>query len=118
MSSNTIARARDLRRQDQGFTLIELLIVVVILGVLAGIVIFSVRGINDDSKKSACKANLATAQTGVEAYYAQHNNNPANLAALVPDYLKSDPSASTVDASIRVGYTAGTGEVTGGTSCS
>lgn len=115
MRTTTLTQARDLRRQDQGFTLIELLMVVVILGVLAGIVVFSVRGVNDDSKKSACKANLATAQTAVEAYYAQHNANPANLAALVPDYLKSDPSASTVDASIRVGYSSG--EVTGGSAC-
>ncbi|MGW5532330.1 type II secretion system protein, partial [Streptomyces xanthochromogenes] len=40
------------RRQD-GFTLIELLVVIVILGVLAAIVVFSVRGIGDKGHKSA-----------------------------------------------------------------
>ncbi|MEZ0577179.1 type II secretion system protein [Nocardioides sp. MH1] len=117
MQNILATRARDVRRQDQGFTLIELLIVVVILGVLAGIVVFSVKGINDDSKVSACKANVSTAQTAVEAYYAQKSAYPATLGALVPDYLKTDPSDSGVDAAIRVGYAAGTGTVSPGTSC-
>jgi len=109
--------ARDARRNDAGFTLIELLIVIIILGVLAGIVVFSVRGITDRGDVAACKTNVSTADTGVEAYYAKNGNNPASLGALVPDFLKSDPSAATVDAKIRVGYNATTGVVTGGSSC-
>ena len=107
--------ARENRRSEAGFTLIELLIVIVILGVLAGIVVFSVRGITDRGDVAACKANVKTAEVAVEAYYAKVGSNPADLAALVPAYLKSDPSASTVDAKQRVTYAAGV--VTGGTSC-
>ena len=115
MIRSAVNRARTGRRQESGFTLIELLIVIVILGVLAGIVVFSVRGITDRGDESACKANLSTAQTAVEAYYAKNGSNPASLAALVPDFLKSDPSDSDIDAGQRVGYSAGT--VTPGTDC-
>ena len=115
--SNIINRARDARRQDNGFTLIELLIVIVILGVLAAIVVFSVRGITDRGDESACKSNQKTAEVAVEAYYAKEGSNPASLAILVDDYLKSDPSDASVDAKQRVSYNAGTGEVTGGSAC-
>ena len=36
-------------RGQGGFTLIELLVVIAILGVLAGVVVFSVSGLTDDS---------------------------------------------------------------------
>lgn len=97
----TLAR----RRNDNGFTLIELLIVIIILGVLAAIVVFSVRAITDTGEKAACLANEKTALTAIEAYYAQETDYPANLGDLVTDgYLASDPSAGTVDAQIRVAY--------------
>jgi prepilin-type N-terminal cleavage/methylation domain-containing protein len=117
MYQTMLNRTRKVRENDGGFTLIELLIVIVILGVLAAIVVFSVRGITDRGDTAACRANSSTADTAVEAYYAKNGTNPANLAALVPDFLKTDPSAATVDAKIRVTYNATTGVVTGGSSC-
>ncbi|MFJ3877654.1 prepilin-type N-terminal cleavage/methylation domain-containing protein [Streptomyces sp. NPDC090077] len=59
------------RRQD-GFTLIELLVVIVILGVLAAIVVFSVRGIGDKGRKNAVAADAAALRTAEESYCAQH----------------------------------------------
>src|SRR3954462_6486583 len=67
---NRLLAARDARRNEAGFTLIELLIVIVILGVLAAIVVFSVRGITDRGATAACKANVSSINTAVEAYYA------------------------------------------------
>jgi prepilin-type N-terminal cleavage/methylation domain-containing protein len=64
-------RVRALRGDQSGFTLIELLIVIVILGVLAGVVVFAVSGISDRGKTAACKAEIATVQTADEAYFAQ-----------------------------------------------
>ncbi|MEU2451140.1 prepilin-type N-terminal cleavage/methylation domain-containing protein [Streptomyces sp. NPDC012765] len=61
------------RRQD-GFTLIELLVAIVILGVLAAIVVFSVRGIGDKGRKSAVAADAATLRTAEEAYCAKHGH--------------------------------------------
>ena len=121
MRRNLLNRVRRLHHDEGGFTLIELLIVIVILGVLSAIVVFSVRGITDRGDVSACKANVSTAETAVEAYYAREGQNPGSLALLVPDFLKSDPSdsvgADAVDPKIRVGYDSATGDVTPGTSC-
>ena len=59
-------------KQDKGFTLVELLIVIVILGILATVTVFAVRGITDQGKTSTCKADSKTLQTGYEAYVAQY----------------------------------------------
>jgi prepilin-type N-terminal cleavage/methylation domain-containing protein len=59
------------KTQDKGFTLVELLIVIVILGILATITVFAVRGITDQGQQSACEADQKTMQTASEAYFAQ-----------------------------------------------
>jgi general secretion pathway protein G len=77
-------------KQDKGFTLVELLIVIVILGILATVTVFAVRGITDQGKTATCKADKKTLETAVEAYIAQNGNNPVvplTEANLVPDFL-------------------------------
>jgi prepilin-type N-terminal cleavage/methylation domain-containing protein len=59
-------------KRDKGFTLVELLIVIVILGILATVTVFAVRGITDKGTKSACDSDRKTLETGVEAYFAQY----------------------------------------------
>jgi len=76
-----LSALREARKGEGGFTLIELLIVIVILGVLAGIVAFSVRGITDRGATSACKAEVKTVATAEEANYAKLGSY-ANLADL------------------------------------
>jgi prepilin-type N-terminal cleavage/methylation domain-containing protein len=58
-------------KQDQGFTLVELLIVIVILGILATVTVFAVRGITDQGQDSACAADQKTMETALESYFAQ-----------------------------------------------
>ena len=60
----------------KGFTLIELLVVIVILGVLGAVVVFSVRGVTDKGKNSACLTEKRTIATAVEAYNAQLGGYP------------------------------------------
>ena len=79
MLLNHLERLRASRKGEAGFTLIELLIVIVILGVLAGIVVFSVRGIQDRGETAACKTEVKTVETAVEAFYAKYDAYPAEL---------------------------------------
>ena len=55
---------------ESGFTLIELLIVIVVLGILAAIVIFSLTGVTGQSQAAACNSDAKTVETAVSAYYA------------------------------------------------
>ena len=75
-------------KQDKGFTLVELLIVIVILGILATVTVFAVRGITDQGKTSTCKADSKTLQTGYEAYIAQYGGTtiPVTGAAVPAGY--------------------------------
>src|SRR5438445_156906 len=62
---------------EQGFTLIELLVVIVILGVLAAVVVFAVNGITDRGHSSACKTEVTSLNTAIEAFYTKTEPNPA-----------------------------------------
>ena len=57
---------------NKGFTLIELLIVIVILGILAAVTVFAVRGITDKGTTNACASDKATIATAAESYFAQY----------------------------------------------
>jgi prepilin-type N-terminal cleavage/methylation domain-containing protein len=59
-------------KQDKGFTLVELLIVIVILGILATVTVFAVRGITDQGQVSACSADQKTLETAAETWFAQY----------------------------------------------
>ncbi|WP_133871183.1 type II secretion system protein [Ilumatobacter fluminis] len=63
---------RNFEQKSDGFSLIELLIVIVILGILAAVVVFSVRGITDNGQDSACQADERTLATATEAYFAEY----------------------------------------------
>ena len=88
---------------DRGFTLIELLIVIVILGVLAGITVFAVQNFTSTSVQAACKADYKSVEVAVEAYKAQTGQYPTAgvtgshgiPAAVAPPDPKSDAVTTT-----------------------
>ena len=80
---------------SEGFTLIELLIVIIIIGILAAIVVFSVQGVTNNAGKNTCQQNANELNTAIEAYYASNNHTyPTTVTSLIPGFLKSDPTGT------------------------
>ena len=86
-------------KQDKGFTLVELLIVIVILGILATVTVFAVRGITDRGQDNSCDVEQRTIETAIESYYAQNGDTLAdNGWAVLADGQYLNDSASTLSA--------------------
>jgi prepilin-type N-terminal cleavage/methylation domain-containing protein len=107
------------KRTESGFTLIELLIVIVILGVLSGIVVFAVSGIQDRGNAAACKTDKKTVLVAVEAYYAKNGAYPAagdagwlQLTVGVDQLLRDKPAGTGYTITLGVG-----GQVTATGAC-
>lgn len=83
------------RSSDRGFTLVELLIVIVVLGILAGITVFGVARFRSDATAAACNADVATVSVAADAYDAQTGGYPTSVDQLVSGrFLKSAPSGT------------------------
>jgi prepilin-type N-terminal cleavage/methylation domain-containing protein len=110
-----VQRIRKVQNEREGgFTLIELLIVIVVLGILAGIVVFGLGTFKQEAKLGACKADVKQVQTAVDAYMALPSNTTnavpimADLTGGTPPLLKTSPPT---DETILID--ASTGNVTG-----
>ncbi|MEO6445386.1 MAG: prepilin-type N-terminal cleavage/methylation domain-containing protein [Gemmatimonadaceae bacterium] len=71
-----------MRFQRNGFTLIELLIVVVIIGILAGLAIPKFQNTKGKANLAAIKSDLRNLATAEEAYFYQNGTYSANLGVL------------------------------------
>lgn len=65
-------------RKQQGFTIVELLIVIVVIGILAGLVITTYNGIQQKARNTERTTDLKTFQSQLEAYYANIGYYPSS----------------------------------------
>ena len=83
------------RRHCRAFSLIEVMIVVVIIGLLAGVVTYATREYLERAKKQRARADIAVLAGAVDAFYLDKGRYPENqegLRVLVPGFVKSLPS--------------------------
>lgn len=67
-----------LSKRKEGFTIVELLIVIVVIGILAGLVITTYSGIQQKARNTERQTDLKAVQGQLEAYYATNGYYPAN----------------------------------------
>ena len=72
-----------LRRARRGFTLIEVLLVIVIIGMLATVLIFTVGGRTDVARVDTTRLTLQKISQRVEEFYSRTGAYPPDLNALV-----------------------------------
>jgi general secretion pathway protein G len=83
-----------LHRSPHAFTLVEVMIVVVIIGLLAGVVVYSTAGYMDRAKRQKARADISTLSGAVDSYYLANSRHPTNqegLQVLVPGFIKLLP---------------------------
>src|ERR1051325_8052064 len=80
------------RHRRRGFSLIEIMIVVVIIGLMAGVVTLATTGYLERAKKERARSDIATYSTALDSYYLQQGRFPdtqEGIKALVPDLVKA-----------------------------
>ncbi len=89
------------RYKQDGFTLIEIMVVILILGLLATIVVQSLRGAADKAKKTKAMADLAEIKTALDRYYLDNGYYPTGDQGL--NALVSPPTNGRVPANYENG---------------
>jgi len=89
-----LRKIRKMLKQQEGFTLVELMIVVVILGILAGVGIQQYGRVQDTAKRNAHEANERLIKSAAQMFMLAESKTAAdvNMAALLSGrYLDANP---------------------------
>lgn len=74
------------KRGERGFTLIELMVVIVILGILAGLIIPRIMGRPDEARRAKARMQIESIETALKLYRLDNGDYPTTeqgLQALV-----------------------------------
>jgi general secretion pathway protein G len=87
-----MATARTVSRREDGFTLIELLVVISLITILAAMGLVQYRNSVRHSQESVLRTDLFRMRDAIDQYYADKNEYPSTLDALVTDgYMRQVP---------------------------
>ena len=71
------------RRADRGYTIFEIIVVIIILGIVAAVVVFAVRRMDESAQREACTADRKTVEKAVQSWLSlnpgQHAVTEADL---------------------------------------
>ena len=87
--------------RTKGFTLIELMVVIVILGILAGLVLPRFMGRTEEAKRTKAKLQIENLEGALKLYKLDNGNYPTTEQGL--DALVIKPSAGLVPKNWREG---------------
>lgn len=73
---------KKIMKKNRGFTLIEMLVVIVIMGILAGITLPAVMGRTDDARLAATKVQISMISLALDMYKADNNIYPTTEQGL------------------------------------
>lgn len=82
------------RGYSEGFTLIEIMVVILILGLLATIVVQSLRGATDKAKRTKAEADISEIKTALDRYYLDNGSYPTTDQGLTS--LISAPTSGNI----------------------
>jgi general secretion pathway protein G len=91
---------RKKRRRVQGFTLVELMVVIVIIGILAGVVVVNYTGRTEKAIEARTKADFKSIQDAIDLFKSDTGEYPEKLEDLMQNpgfdrwsgpYLRRDP---------------------------
>ncbi len=87
MNNQTLSR----RHARHAFSLIELSLVVLIMGILAGVAVVAIGPKIFKAKTQVTKTNMLSINNSLKEYHATNNSYPPSLAQLVPNYFEKLP---------------------------
>lgn len=89
METNTLNKRTN--RRQAGFTLIEILLVVVIIGILAGIGLPALSGHGEKAKIAQARGNMVAIASAIQIYEMNNGDFPTNLDGLLDSSKQGFP---------------------------
>ena len=86
---------------NRGFTLIELMVVIVILGILAGLIVPRIMGRPDEARQLKAKIQIESIETALKLYKLDNGSYPSTEQGLLA--LVEQPATGNIPAKWREG---------------
>ena len=85
-------------RKQSGFTIVELLIVIVVIGILAGLVVTTFSGVQKSARDKERQTDVKAIHGQLEAYYATNGRYPTLANLNDEDWVKENLKGLDLDA--------------------